>query len=1824
MSKQLLPVKFTGLNNTQSVKEVLDSELTDCLNVFLTRLAEWKTRPGMRPLGSSAINNIDETGKPIFDRQTRFKYRQIFTTSREYLDVFAIKNKVYFYDENDNRFVLVYEAPGQEEIDIDTYLGHILLTSHGSNLVVLRRYGHNAFLLDVDNRIIRAEGNFDPSTGILDFDEQDVYEDLSGDIKAIDIDETALYSESLSTIGAKTFEVTDDGHGGTALETATTYPASDNTYPGQISIQVGYDHEDSVTILDTQPPGLSTTVIKVEDDPDFPGAFPTLTDDESKIESEVITDFRDGPNEYRNGKDGVRYLKLTSNYRQQSILKRKETENGITSGWTVDVDNGKIYTGTIKWGKQFGIFDGYHDVPEPSESGVFYQYGFPQDSGKKEFDFVSTFDNDFFGNSHELVTSGWSGKTLYVGHGRVINFSIKGNPATENAAWRVDETMGGYIYGVWVYFYTGKTALDYFLPVDVAPIFYQSPGISPIPILTESHETSEPEFGWTRDGAGDAGQGIYFNEQSLQSLKEFVGVFIRRDDLIRNVKRDPIITGDTWDPNNATKLWDADQAFGYADKIPVPGKNYRSEEKSNDTIYRCLFIDKSTIHASSRNDEQPIVNNPAWEEYAIGKVSSNGTSFEYYNETTNTWNRDASGYTLRNLDDTADSTSTTDENVKKVWAIGITYNNNGIETEAVAESDTKSNTNIEDNDNVFDLSENIANDGIVLNNGTLLKAEITVPDAYYTNDGTYDTWVERAISDNQLEFEVFKRVEFTDYPNPITDPDDYPDLDQEVVCEEITTTSIIELCPFNMWYRIKSPFTENDKKIYFNLTGTRPYLITYDSTHPANDVNLPMLGSDPLDPVMLCRFTFDIDWSNVLSILVTDEDEEDLVKIETEDYTIQFAAADLKRLRTRYHSKDNLSLSDIIDDIFLDGVSELWMAKTREIWLLYRDTITDSRSGKVLVVFDDDYRGMFHRSSIELPDATYGATTYALKSFTFIDGQRYVCLVTDVAIFLFSFRRDTQNIIECERLNGSTVTSKPIDYSLVRDVAFNMSDNVMEMYILSNDNTNPVSRVDIKYVGGDPDDPLDFVTNSSGEVIVNRDFAANELEYFFTGATAPFSRLAFTYDDAGDKKMIVADNGSGMVLSNAYKFQINGSVDLPTGYERVITDRNFGHFKEVKPINTPPAPVASAFSSGGSMNGRYIYFFVVREFDINDEAIYESYPSVYSNYITVGAGTDSVQIDQFTNPYVERNTDPAGGAKLYLYRATVTTYQRFVRLTDFYEVASDIALTRDDGTATWTIIAGTIVDSVGSNDTYGKYRGYTNFYPRCKFVEVFQNVVHTANDVRFGNNIYFSELFDPTEWNPSQVLESGAFSNDRITGLIANDGLYVSTRDTWEVMNGVGTNITKQVLNSEIGCVDGYTLQLANGMILFLSERGIFYISGYKYGPIDLKVSKITQELTAKDRLVSFYDNYNQDYRLVYDNNKILNYNTLLGQWSIYEYPGYSKIIGAFSRENKLTDINENVFIVCNREIDSTGTEVDVFRIMVEDKYCPYDALYSGTVRKINSRMITKFFDMQNPYNEDIYRRIYMDLVNSHNVSVSISVNEGEFAECIKQDKRRYYTPQVTWFNDVPLVWYRFNELYGSKLINYGTNGGYALAQRVQRNVDGKIDRTYRALPSLESEVVISDLPTLGQATIAFWIRPELATRNVVFSSGGYSFDDTLLMEPYTTADFEPWISDLTEPETEIFMHKFLADTAGNCRIYVGGTPATCYWNNTDAIGTLMAIYQGEQIGYNTTGGEVGFAVATGETWSTFSPATPNGLYTIDIPRVGVDQMHVEQNNAVL
>lgn len=898
------------------------------------------------------------------------------------------------------------------------------------------------------------------------------------------------------------------------------------------------------------------------------------------------------------------------------------------------------------------------------------------------------------------------------------------------------------------------------------------------------------------------------------------------------------------------------------------------------------------------------------------------------------------------------------------------------------------------------------------------------------------------------------------------------------------------------------------------------------------------------------------------------------------EYRLTFAATDRYKVDLYSISKDNLDNKDLIATNYYDSISSIKFCKA-DIFYFW---INDINTNNYLV-------GIRRSGEENIATRTLDVDTDAaidLKSFISHTGRRLSLLVYGSKIDILFFDLIGNDIEIADTFTPSAKT--------ISAIAVTATDKLSDIYIYYTDDT--IAKVQIV-----TDETTGFFKFYREGSTIQEYTDNDDLDHYLTGSNTDKTKMAFVNTEQLEKKLLFEDSGTITGGSRYLEWQEGGAS--PTNWDKIISDEAAAKITQIKPVSTPIRPIFGT-PSGSTLTGTYVYFFVVKEDNSStSEEYYESYPSDISIKYTVSGSDIILDLSEDYSPFTLYSTTNLR-ATLYVYRYKVAGTAKELRITDFRLInSSGTALTLSGEKFTLT---GTITDNVSDAtlSTKEKYRGYSTYYPRCKFVEVYNNVVYQANDNKYSNNIYFSELFDPTSWSPQLALSASEFTNNPITGLIKSDGLYIFTRDEVHLLTGIGTDITKQLLTKQIGCVDNRTIQVIDRKIIFLSERGLYAIQGYNWVPIDSPVERLTGEFTFASGIVSFFDRANREYKIVYDKNKVLSYSFPMQTWFISEYP-YDKILLAFVRENPSTDLWETMFVVEN----TTDEEGKRFLLLVEDERINYDHLAVGNTQNIVSEIYSKHYDMGNPYAKKIWRRLHLDLVRTHDIECFVSTDDGEYVEMNENVRRKY-------FNGLPYIWFRFDELFG-KIRDYGSRGGTADALNIKRDVDGKIDRSSEWSQDESSEVKIRNVRTLTEnPCIGFWHKTNkrnfanLQEENLVLNQddGDYS-EDFEVGEPYTAADF-PSTSDtggISSPSFDTFNPGI--DSNGDAVLRVGEMNF-----DVSAIGYSVT-FTGR--GASTNGGNFRYTVGDilGATWSSFTTDGDGGQVTMQIPKIGIGEMAI-------
>ena len=779
------------------------------------------------------------------------------------------------------------------------------------------------------------------------------------------------------------------------------------------------------------------------------------------------------------------------------------------------------------------------------------------------------------------------------------------------------------------------------------------------------------------------------------------------------------------------------------------------------------------------------------------------------------------------------------------------------------------------------------------------------------------------------------------------------------------------------------------------------------------------------------------------------------------EYDFTFDATSADEVRIRVYDKDNLDINNTLtpEAYKFESISAVLFCKST-VMLIY----LEDAAGKYLLAQRRSGEDSYSTAVMGLDETSYG-TPIALKSFISPNGKWYACVLTDICIL----------IVDYDSVNNELNIIDFIEDDYFDVPTFNTTNTETGLYFQSKTTPFKTYKLSLVYDGGS----FGFKRDSVGNIVVESDYKI--LDQYVTTSAAN-SRIVFSTDDKEHKILLIADKAAiTYPAGTAFaEWKVNGAT--PTTYDKILSDLNYTKLEQIKPITTPAQLSLNEIAGSATLTGTYQYFAVVVEKDASTggNILYESYPSDYSDKITVARKDIKIDLTVDYTRYYDGtiNTPEATFAELWIYRTkkeandiTKTTAFNLVKIiTDLTTPKFEL-----DGVSKKFELSAKWTDTVSDATAEGNemYRGYTNYYPRCNIVEVYNNIVYLANDQRYRNNIYFSELFDPTAWTPGLTLSTIGtdFANDEITALVKADGLYIFTRDEIQLLTGIGLNVTKQLITKQIGCIDPRTVTVVDGNIVFLSEKGLYYLKGYQYQPIDDPVSRLTNDFTFNSGVIAFFDNYTREYRLVYDDNKVISFSFPLKMWFKSEYP-YAKIMMAFVRENKDTDLWETCFLV---SAIFNAPAPSFFALLVEDKDINYDFQGKILPAPITAEVATKYYDMGNGYNYKQWRRVHIDTTDTGDVNALISVDQGEYTPMVQNVRR-------ATFDEVPYMWLRFNGLYG-KTRDYGKRGGIATPVNVVRNQNGKVDRTYLWEMLEGSRVKIKDIKQLYNSVWAFWVK---------------------------------------------------------------------------------------------------------------------------------------------
>ena len=181
-----------------------------------------------------------------------------------------------------------------------------------------------------------------------------------------------------------------------------------------------------------------------------------------------------------------------------------------------------------------------------------------------------------------------------------------------------------------------------------------------------------------------------------------------------------------------------------------------------------------------------------------------------------------------------------------------------------------------------------------------------------------------------------------------------------------------------------------------------------------------------------------------------------------------------------------------------------------------------------------------------------------------------------------------------------------------------------------------------------------------------------------------------------------------------------------------------------------------------------------------------------------------------------------------------------------------------------------------------------------------------------GNKLHFSALSKAEDWttlnDAGEIVVDDGYGD--ITGLVPSNGrLIIFKEDSMYELYGTGPrNFELQPVSETIGCTSHHTAVMVDGILYFLSKRGVYrYDSvGTPTKDFSLPIQHIASDLSSWDyQSLAETDGTNYYLAVPYGDTKarpniILVYNTIYETWNIHEFPAKEEVRALCYHEEKM------------------------------------------------------------------------------------------------------------------------------------------------------------------------------------------------------------------------------------------------------------------------------------------------------------------------------------
>jgi hypothetical protein len=201
----------------------------------------------------------------------------------------------------------------------------------------------------------------------------------------------------------------------------------------------------------------------------------------------------------------------------------------------------------------------------------------------------------------------------------------------------------------------------------------------------------------------------------------------------------------------------------------------------------------------------------------------------------------------------------------------------------------------------------------------------------------------------------------------------------------------------------------------------------------------------------------------------------------------------------------------------------------------------------------------------------------------------------------------------------------------------------------------------------------------------------------------------------------------------------------------------------------------------------------------------------------------------------------------------------------------------------------------------------------------------------YANRVYYSRYYSNREEpivisTASPPIEIDKYAGEGITGMASWKGklLLIFTPGTTHVVVGGDDllsptipNIALETLSADVGCIAPYSIIHAEGAVMWLADRGVYYFDGAGVQPLNTrKIQPVIDAIPATRRrlAVAYYDSKDREYTLFVSstdyNTTGLRFSFVSRSWTIDKYErgigSALEILGSDTRRRVILGYDDN------------------------------------------------------------------------------------------------------------------------------------------------------------------------------------------------------------------------------------------------------------------------------------------------------------------------------